>query len=77
MEIVIGADYRLTEDFGVGPGSLPAGAIVKATGIYPPGTPGIGWAEEDTVLANYFNSGGAVQTIALVVSAFEQLFVEA
>ncbi|MFD9941563.1 hypothetical protein ACFWYW_24225 [Nonomuraea sp. NPDC059023] len=71
----VGKPYRLVDDFGVGPGSLPAGAEVVVTGIYPPGTPGIGLSEEDTVLADYTRADDSVQTIAVGVTEFEQRFV--
>lgn|GEM_PF-5070982 len=68
-----GASYRLVSDYGVGPGSIPAGADLKVTGIYPPGTPGIGYSNEDTVLAEYDRPGAPPQTIAVARSVFSQM----
>jgi hypothetical protein len=74
MAISPGATYRLKNDFGVGPGSLPAGSDVTVTGIHPPGTAGLGQISEDTVTANYAKPEGGIQTIALGVSDFAERF---
>jgi len=68
-----GASYRLIDDYGFGPGSIPAGADLKVTGIYPPGTPGIGYCVEDTVLAEYERPDGPPQAIAVAKSVFAQM----
>ncbi|MGW0060366.1 hypothetical protein ACWDTT_10610 [Streptosporangium sandarakinum] len=75
-EITVGAQYRLRTDFGTGPGMVPAGAVVTVLGIYPPGTPGVGAIDEDTVLCSYHNAYGSTQHLALGVTLFASMFEE-
>jgi hypothetical protein len=65
--------WRLSSDFGIGPGFVPAGAELVVDGLYPPGTPGIGHIDEDTVLAHYARPDAGPQTIAVPVSEFSAL----
>ena len=70
----VGDQYRLKRDFGDGPGYLHAGTVVTVTGIHPPGTPGLGLVDKDTVTAEFKTMEGAVRTIALTVPEFTELF---
>jgi len=76
MDISAGKKFQLIDDFGVGPGMVPAGAEVTVTGVYPPGTPGIGAIDEEIVLATYRNNHNADQVIALGVTQFKSLVRE-
>lgn len=68
-----GSTWRFSVDHGVGPGFVPAGAEVTVTGVYPPGTPGLGASDEDTVLVDYDRSDQAAQSLALPTSLFSKL----
>lgn len=65
--------WKLTTDHGVGPGYVAAGAAVKVTGVHAPGTPGLGYSEEDTVVAEYLDVDGALRILALPVTGFTSL----
>lgn len=69
--------FKLSADFGSGPGSMSAGATVTVEGIYEPGTPGLGASHEDTVVSKFVDDDGANRLIALPVSQFRELFVKA
>jgi hypothetical protein len=66
--------YKLAEDFGVGPGAVPAGQVVVVTGVYPPGTPGLGVSVEDMVTADFVDIDHSPRTLALPVSEFTARF---
>jgi len=72
--IKVDEKYRLTEDWGQGPGYLLAGTEVTVDGIHEPGTPGLGLTEHDTVTATYVMPDGAVRTIALPEPEFSTRF---
>lgn len=65
--------WKLVKDFGSGNGYVPAGSEVSVIGVYPPGTPGVGMSDEDTVLASYARPDADPQTIAVPVSMFTTL----
>ncbi|MFI6495885.1 hypothetical protein [Nonomuraea typhae] len=73
LTIAPGSTWRFSDDHGFGPGFVPSGAEVIVTGVYPPGTPGLGAADEDTVLVDYDRPDQAAQSLALPVSLFSQL----
>lgn len=70
MAIKTNSKWRLVNDFGVGPGFIPAGSELVVSGVHPPGTAGIGYVDEDTVVAHYDRPEAAPQTVALPASLF-------
>ncbi|WP_188187623.1 hypothetical protein [Nonomuraea sp. SYSU D8015] len=70
----VGETWRLIDDWGVGPGALPAGTEVEILGIYPSGTPGIGYSEYDSVLFQYTCIDGCIRFLALPVPEFVVMF---
>jgi hypothetical protein len=62
--------WTVSQDCGVGPGYIPAGAELVVSAVYPPGTPGIGHADEDVVMAHYERPDASPQTVAWPVSIF-------
>ena len=73
----LGQVFKLAEDWGIDNGALPAGVTATVTGVYPPGTPGLGYSEADTVTADVEGVDGAVRTIALGVAEFTTRFTKA
>lgn len=66
--------YKLAEDFGVGPGAMAAGQLVTVSGVYEPGTPGLGESTEDIVVADFLDLDNSHRTLALPLSEFTALF---
>lgn len=72
-KIAPNSSWRLSSDYGVGPGFIPAGSELLVDDVYPPGTPGIGHIDEDTVVAHYARPDANPQTVAVAVSDFVSL----
>lgn len=66
--------YELAEDFGIGPGTVTSGQRVMVTGVYPPGTPGLGLSDEDVVTADFVDIDGSPRTLGLPLSEFSARF---
>lgn len=73
----MGSNFKLSEDWGIDNGAIPAGVTATVTGVHPPGTPGLGYSETDTVTADIAEVDGSVRTIALGVGEFNQRFAKA
>ncbi|MFI6512984.1 hypothetical protein ACIBCT_35745 [Streptosporangium sp. NPDC050855] len=69
-----GESWQLIDDWGVGPGMLLAGAEVTVLGIYPPGTPGIGYSEHDSAVCQHTGLDGNTRFLALAVPDFIIMF---
>jgi len=52
---------------------VPGGSVLTVRGVYPPGTPGIGYCDEDTVVADYPRPNAAPQSLAFPISKFKAL----
>jgi len=65
----IGARYALAVDaaLGEGEGSLAPGAVVQVVRIAPPGTPGVGRAGHDTVIAEHVYETAGVDELGAAV----------
>lgn len=73
----VGAWYRLTQEYGIGVGMLqplradPMGGpdavplTARVAGIHPPGTPGIGAAQEDSALVEWVERSPATQRLTV------------
>lgn len=72
-----GQVFKLKDDWGIDNGALSAGVQATVTGIHPPGTPGLGYSEVDTVTADIEQVDGPPRTIALSVAEFHQRFQKA
>lgn len=70
--------FRLTIDYGEGVGMIPAGTHVLVLGVHPPGTAGIGAADDDSPLCLWLQqapSGRWVpRHIHFTQEAFRQVF---
>ncbi|GAA2322338.1 hypothetical protein GCM10010149_89390 [Nonomuraea roseoviolacea subsp. roseoviolacea] len=73
MAISPDSQWSFLQDYGVGPGFVPAGSVVVVTGVYPSGTPGIGYSDENTVVADLARPDAAPQTLAIPESDFTAL----
>ncbi|MDX3260689.1 hypothetical protein PV336_15830 [Streptomyces sp. MI02-2A] len=77
------------EGHGAGRGHIPTGSVVKVIDVHPAGTPGVGHAGTDVVLAALTHEthlinddrthapGTAVRTFSLPVADFQRLFKKA
>lgn len=78
MTVQLEQDYMVTAQggIGVGVGALPERAVVVPTQILPPGTAGVGYSGEDTVICRYEDTASVPgrtvnRNLSFPVSQFE------